>query len=183
MTADFVFGYGALVDEYEGAVAELHGWQRLWGVAMDNTVTIPGYKLYRAPDGSRPAVCVAFLDIEQRAGAVVNGLCLPVTERRLAALDARERNYRRTEVTASIADPPGRVWAYSGREAGRARLRAGARAVIQADYLRAVEDGFRALGQLEYEAFLASSDLDGLPVWDLERVDLPADAPPAEEGA
>ena len=43
--------------------------------------------------------------------------------------------------------------------------------------------GFRRLGVDEERAFRESSSLDGLPVWDLERVDLPADAPPAEEGA
>ena len=57
-----------------------------------------------------------------------------------------------------------------------------ASAVVSRDYERKVHDGFRALGQLEYDAFLASSELDGLPVWDLARVDLPG-APAGEEGA
>ena len=55
--------------------------------------------------------------------------------------------------------------------------------MVSRDYLEKVHAGFRRLGPGEYDRFLASSELDGLPVWDLERVDLPADAPPAEEGA
>ena len=78
------------------------------------------------------------------------------------------------------------MWTYVGSAEGRARLRRGreeGRAVVSRDYLEKVHAGFRRLGEADYERFDASSDLDGLPVWDLERVDLPADAPAAEEGA
>lgn len=157
---DYVFGYGSLVGERPDArPAELRGHRRVWGVAMDNAVTIPGYKLYRAPDGSRPDVCVAFLDIEPAAGASVGGVCFRADLRRL---DRREFNYAREDITDAIADPPGRVWAYVGRPESRERLRrarADGRAVIAAAYARAVAD-------------LLEPDL---PVLELRRVPVPTE--------
>ena len=184
---DHVFGYASLVqDGGPGLVTCLRGRRRAWGVATDNTRGIPGYKMYllRA-DGSRPAVFVAFLDLLPDPAGSVNGVCRRVSEEELEVLDRRERNYDRVDVTASIESPPGRVWAYLGSAEGRARLREAREAgtaVVSRDYERKVHSGFRALGQAEYESFLSSYSLDGLPVWDLERIDLPG-APSGEEGA
>jgi hypothetical protein len=158
-----VFGYGSLAGEHQDCpVARLRGWRRTWGVAMDNRVDVPGYKSYRLrSDGSRPAVFVAFLDIEPDPAGVVTGICMPVSDADLAALDARERNYDRIDVTASVdGAPAGQVWAYRGSVAGRARLRAGrdtGRAVVSRDYLDGLAGGLHP---------------DGLPVLDLERVEL-----------
>ena len=93
--AQFVLGYGSLAAEHDGCpVAVLRGWRRVWGVAMDNRVDLPGYKSYRLrSDGSRPAAFVCFLDIEPDPAAAVTGVCMPVDERRLRELDDRERNY------------------------------------------------------------------------------------------
>lgn len=184
---DHVFGYAALVpDGGPGLLTRMRGVRRAWGVATDNTRGIPGYKMYlRRSDGSRPAVFVAFLDLVPAPAGCVNGVCRPVSAAALELLDARERNYDRVEVTASIESAPGRVWAYVGSTEGRERLRRAREAgtaVISRDYERKVHSGFRALGGAEYESFLASSSLDGLPVWDLERVDIPG-APAGEEGA
>jgi len=46
--------------------------------------------------------------------------------------------------------------------------------VVSRDYLEKVLAGFDRLGIDERKAFDDSSMLSGLPVWDLERVDLPA---------
>ena len=188
MSAGHVFGYASLVlDGSRGTVARLPGYRRVWGVATDNMRAIPGYKLYlRRSDGRRPAVYVAFLDLEPDEGASVNGVVRPVTAAALDELDRRERNYDRVDVSGQIDGLHGRVWTYVGSAEGRERLRRGreeGRAVISRDYLDKVRAGFRALGEEEELAFAESSKLDGLPVWDLERIDLPADAPPAEEGA
>jgi len=182
-----VFGYASLVqDGGPGQLTRLHGVRRAWGVATDNVRAIPGYKMYlRRSDGSRPAVFVAFLDLVPDAGTAVNGICRPVTAAELEVLDGRERNYDRVDVTASIESPRGRVWAYVGSAEARARLRHAREAgiaVVSHDYERKVHAGFRALGEAEYERFLASSSLGGLPVWELERVDLPG-SPSGEEGA
>ncbi len=188
MELDHVFGYASLVTDGGpgAALTRLHGVRRAWGVATDNSRGIPGYKMYlRRSDGSRPLVFVAFLDLLPEPAGSVSGVCRPVAPGELERLDRRERNYDRVDVTASIESPPGRVWAYVGSAEGRERLRrarAEGTAVVSRDYERKVHAGFRALGQAEYESFLASYSLEGLPIWDLERIDLPG-APPGEEGA
>ena len=168
--AEYVFGYGSLVVAEGGHRAELLGYERRWGVAMDNSRDLPGYKYYLAPDGSRPAVFVAFLDVAPATGTSVTGVCAPVDAGLLARLDARERNYERLDVTAELHDAPGRTWAYVGSPAGRerfARGRAAGTCVVAEDYLRIVRDRFRALG-----ADAASLDPGDLPVRPLRRVDI-----------
>ncbi|HYI79967.1 MAG TPA: gamma-glutamylcyclotransferase family protein [Thermoleophilaceae bacterium] len=183
LSPDFVFGYGSLARDLlaDVEVKRLRGYRRAFGVAADNSEAIAGYKRYRLPgDGSYPDVHVAFLDIVEDPGTVVNGVLAPVDPGALADLDRRERNYDRIDVTAAIEDPPdGRVWAYAGSPDGRDRLRAGiaaGTAVVQRNYLDHVYDGFRRLGEAEYQRFLSTTDLDGLPLLDLERVDLRPDS-------
>lgn len=179
---EHVFGYGSLTGELlrDGTRGWLPGYRRIWGVAADNRRAIPGYKQYRLrTDGSVPPVFVAFLDLLEDPAGGVNGAVAAVDPHALAALDRRERNYDRVDVTDSIeTTADGRVWTYVGSEAGRARLAAGVReqrVVVARDYLDGVHNSFRALGDGDYRRFLDSSDLDGLPVMDLERVDLPWD--------
>ncbi len=105
---DWVFAYGSLLPAGhaalpEGAVAaDLHGWRRSWSVAMDNSVDLPDYKHYVAPDGHRPDLMVCYLDIDERPDAVVNGVALKVGADELPALDARERNYERRDVAGQL---------------------------------------------------------------------------------
>ena len=176
---EFVFGYGSLVAEHErGHVATLSGHRRRWGVAMDNARDEPGYKLYRLRgDGGRPRIYVAFLDIAPDPVATVAGICMPVAEHELAELDRRERNYDRVDVTRSIGDARGRVWAYRGSEAGRGRLRDGlasGRAAVSRDYLDGVLAGLAVLAPAEAGAMRRSPAEAGLDVLDLERVEIPA---------
>ncbi|HEX4804859.1 MAG TPA: gamma-glutamylcyclotransferase [Conexibacter sp.] len=181
---EFVFGYASLsallaapptrAPSRHGYVTDLRGARRGWGVAADNALALPGYKRYRAADGSYPPVRVAFLDLFEGDGTV-NGVCVPADAATLAALDRRERNYVRVEVTERIAAPLGRTWAYAGSPEGRARLAAGREAgtaVVTREYLELVVAGFAALGAEELARFHASTELDGLPVRELERVDL-----------
>lgn len=176
MTELHVLGYGSLVaeDVARGArPARLPGFRRVLGVAMDNRAEIAGYKVYLAPDGSRPAVHVAFLDLEPDPQSTVNGTLREVTGAELETLDARERNYVRVEVTVEGASGP--IFAYVGSSAGRERLargRAEGTAVVARAYLDRVRAGFAALGPEQERAFLASTELDALPIRDLERIDL-----------
>jgi hypothetical protein len=138
----WVFGYGALAALPGAEPATLAGHRRTWGVAMDNTVEVPGYKVYEDADGNRPAVCVAFLDVEPEESATVSGARIELDEDALAELDARERSYDRVEVD------PG-VFVYRGRAERRAlaaAARRDGRLVVQREYLELVR---AALGDVE----------------------------------
>ena len=171
---EWVFGYASLMTDCpraDAVAARLPGYRRVWGVAADNTRTVPGYKIYldRA-DGSRPPVFVAFLDLKPDDEAVVNGLASPVDGADLVELDLRERNYDRVEVTGAVDGVAGRVWAYMGSAEGRARLREGVdrgSAVVSRDYVDKVHAGLTSLSD-------ADRLPEGPPVRDLDSVDLAA---------
>ncbi len=177
---EWVFGYASLVPDAAGGgsvEARLAGHQRVLGVAHDNRRLIPGYKSYhRRDDGSRPDVYVAFFDLEAAAGVTIDGLALPVDAGRLEALDAREANYERVDVTGLVSGVPGRVWTYMGLPAGRARLARGlaeGTAVVSRDYLDKVHDAFRARGPEAYADFLATTRTNGIQAMDLDRREVP----------
>lgn len=173
----FVFGYGSLVAGNErGHVARLRGHTRVWGVAMDNRVDIPGYKSYRLrSDASRPAVFIAFVDIEPDPAGVVTGVCMPVADAELLALDERERNYDRIDVTDAVDGAPGgRVFAYRGSQDGRGRLHEGVaagQAAVGHEYLAAVVAAVGAIARDEVAAL--AHRLTGFELLDLERVEVP----------
>jgi hypothetical protein len=177
-TVGHVFGYASLVAAPSVTRAVLQGHRRVWGVAMDNTVEVPGYKIYALPDGTRPPLAVAFLDLEEADGAQVDGVLLAVNTAELAALDARERQYKRLDVTDLInparATP---VWTYIGRAPGRARVAAGrvgaAPVAIQRSYAALVDAAFTRLGEDALTRFRASTEPPPFPVLDLTRIDLP----------
>jgi gamma-glutamylcyclotransferase (GGCT)/AIG2-like uncharacterized protein YtfP len=111
---------------------------------MDNTRDLPGYKHYLDPDtGERPAIYVAYLDLAAEPGSSVSGVLFPVDASTLEALDQRERNYERREVTVEPS-PEGRVWAYFGAADARERFergRAQGTAVVDRDYYGRVKSG------------------------------------------
>jgi gamma-glutamylcyclotransferase (GGCT)/AIG2-like uncharacterized protein YtfP len=159
-------------------VADLPGYRRRWQVAMDNSLDLPGYKYYvDAATGNRPAAFVTFVDLAPDAGSAVNGVVFPVEEGALPALDARERNYERREVTDRLsAALDGRVWAYFGRDEARERYQLGrsaGTAVVSRRYRDLLREGFAELGTEELARFAASTDDPGAPLRDLIRVDLP----------
>jgi hypothetical protein len=130
----WVFGYGSLAALPGAEPAVLEDHRRSWGVAMDNTVELPGYKVYEDAGGNRPAVCVAFVDVAPAAGTSVSGARIEVDDDALAELDARERSYERVQVGAD-------VWVYRGREEPRtraARARQEGRLVVQREYYELV---------------------------------------------
>lgn len=182
MSDMYVFGYASLVAADGARPARLRGHRRVWGVAMDNRVAVPGYKVYELPDGTRPAAAVAFLDLVPDAGADVDGALLEVGDEALAALDARERQYERIDVAAAIAldsgvSVSGPVWTYVGRAPGRARVAAGragtAAVVVQRAYADQVEAAFARLGADALARYRASTELPPpFPVVELARVDL-----------
>jgi cation transport regulator ChaC len=179
----WVFGYASLVALPEARPATLRGHRRVWGVAMDNAVAVPGYKVYERPDGVRPPCAVAFLDLERDDACAVDGALIAADAETLAALDARERQYRRVEVTAWVSPLPdddagAPVWTYVGRGPGRARVAAGrtgdAVVVVQRAYAELVERAFAARGDEALARYRASTEPPPFPVVELARVDLPA---------
>jgi hypothetical protein len=180
-----VFGYGSLAAESaRERVVELAGWRREWGVAMDNRRDLPGYKYYTDAEGNRPPVRVVFPDIRPASGEIVIGVLRAVDPGDLVALDRRERNYERTEVTESIAGRvDGRVWAYVGSEPARLRFAEGMRArregredgaaVIHAEYLESVLSAFARLGEEAGNECRRSLAPGVLPMRQLVRHDLP----------
>ena len=176
---EFVFGYGSLVAEHPGChVARLRSHRRIWGVAMDNDADVPGYKSYRLrADGSRPRVHVAFLDVEPDPFNAVTGICMPVDAHRLRALDDRERNYRRVDMTDAVVGARGRVWVYSGSVAGRGRLRDGlarGRAAVSREYLDDVLAGDRGDRAARGPGRRARGRHGRSEVLDLVRIEIPA---------
>jgi len=192
-----VFGYGSLLDPALPArivgPAVLRGYRRVWGVAMDNREVIPGYKRYVDPEsGEPPAVCVVFLDVVPDAGSWVNGAVIEVDGALAPALDRRERNYERVPVGAFVDMPAGPanvdtgiegegpVWAFLGRDAGRARAaraRADGIAVVSRAYRDRVRADFGALGPEMLRDFDRTTAPVDLEVVDLERVAVPGGAP------
>ena len=110
----------------------------------------------------------------------MNGFLFPVDGDDLAALDERERNYERADVTEAIRpEPPGRVWTYVGHSAGRDRCHRGlaeGRLVVSREYLGDTRASFEALGANELRRFEGSTDRPPCPVWPLRRVDTPGAA-------
>jgi hypothetical protein len=180
---DHVFAYGSLVRDLAGGgrlvrpAARLRDHRRAWNVAMDNSVTLPGYKYYLdAEDSSRPEVFVTFLNLLPAPGHRVNGMLVPVGAEELVELDRRERNYARHEVTASIEPvAEGRVWSYFGKPEACRRFAAGlraARAVVDESYLERVRAGFEALSDDALAEFEQSTDPHDCRALRLLRVDL-----------
>src|SRR4051794_24828237 len=101
----YLLAYGSLVADMPGDpyARKVRGLRRQWGVAMDNRVDLPGYKSFvRSGTGERHDGHVAFLDLVEEPAAVANGVLFEVQESELAALDERERNYSRVDVTSYV---------------------------------------------------------------------------------
>jgi hypothetical protein len=151
--------------------------RRGWGVAMDNTVDLPGYKCYVDPrTGRRPDVLVAFLNISPSVGDRVNGTLLEVSAGDLDELDRRERNYDRVDVSAALVPTvTGTVWAYVGKPEACERFASGLRAgrvVVGEDYHAAVRHAFAAAapgGLAEFDELTVAAPC---PIVALRRVDL-----------
>lgn len=178
----YIFGYGSLLSRAASAAdaaiaCHLEGFRRGWNVAMDNSVTIAGYKYYVDEDtGERPAIYVGFLNIWPAEESRVNGVAYEVDAGVLALLDLRERNYDRHEVTTQIdVAIPGRVWAYIGRPEARERYetgRAQGTAVVSREYHRSVRDAFARVEPAMLDQFERTTDALEVPRRALRRIDL-----------
>jgi hypothetical protein len=130
--------------------------------------------------GERPRIRVAYLDVEPSEGGMVNGVAIPVDAERLAALDAREINYERIDVSDAFEpiDPPSpprslRVFTYVGLAAARERCRQGAaegNAFVSRDYAAGVRLAFERLGDDALAEFDRATDPLPFPERDLQVI-------------
>jgi dephospho-CoA kinase len=171
----YVFAYASLValEDAGARPGRLRGFRRRWGVAMNNWEGGEGVKhfLDRAT-GERPKIRVAYLDVYEQSGSVVNGVALPVDAERLATLDAREINYSRVDVSPAFEGSVlGRVFTYVGLDAARERCRRGAvdgDAFVSSDYAAAVRLAFERLGTHALAEFDHTTDPSPFPERDLQ---------------
>jgi len=179
----YVFAYGSLLRDLGDPLCEgirpcrLRDHRRVWNVAMDNSISLDGYKYYvDAADSSRPEVFVTFLNVVPAGGRHVSGVLFAVDAAALEVLDKRERNYDRREVTDLVEVPiGGRVWTYLGKPEAERRFELGARerrAVIDKAYLASVRSGFRLIAADALAEFDATTDPHRCPVVELRRIEL-----------
>lgn len=124
--------------------------------------------------GERPRIRVAYLDIRSSAGNSVNGVAIAVDAERLAALDAREVNYSRIDVTSTFEPVTAdRVFTYIGLDAARKRCRQGAidgNVVVSRDYVTGVRHAFESLGPDALAEFDRTTDPLPFPERDLDVI-------------
>ena len=177
----WVLAYGSLLlragVEGAGVAVTLHEHRRRWNVAMENTRDLPGYRYFRdSRTGERPSVAVTFVNACAAPGEHLNAVAFAVAPGDLPVLDARERNYMRTDVSALVApalDAP--VHAYLGLPEARERFdvaRERGRAVVARAYHDAVRAGFAALGAGALAEFDRTTDPPDVPLADLVSVPL-----------
>ncbi len=172
---DYVFGYASLValEDVDALPGRLRGFRRRWGVAMNNWEGGEGAKHFLDwATGERPRIRVAYLDIYEQAGSAVNGLALPADAERLVALDRREVNYERVDVTDSFEpEVDGRVFTYIGLDAARERCRRGAvdgDVLVSRDYVEVVRRAFERLTPDALAEFDRTTDPSPFPERDLQ---------------
>jgi len=171
--AHYVFGYGSLVNPASFArtlgrndwtmddfpLATLKGYRRVWDVAMDNSIAIPGYKqYYRLDSNERPEIFVTFLNIEPSENDEVIGVLARVSDEELVRLERRERNYQRIDVSTGIVGGPCHsvVYTFIGTREARERFASGkasGTAVISRAYAENVEEAFRLRGRRALENY------------------------------
>ena len=178
----WVFGYGSLVDpdslgrtlgrqvtpglDFLGA--ELAGWGRRWNYGVGHVVGS-----WRRQDGVvlDDGVIVA-LGVVASVDETTNGIVALVSEVEIAALDQRERDYDRVDVTEAVTvigeiGPDARVVTYVPRpsaieryEQARDRGRAG----IRSTYWGLVDAAFAVWGPDELARYRSSTPPPDVPV-------------------
>lgn len=185
----YVFGFASLVDlealacylgrhpfsEGEYVRCRLHGHRRLWNVARDNRKSVPSRDHFVCSvSGERIDGFITAINIRPSPGDFVNGIAFRVTAEQLAALDRREGNYDRIDVTSEVdVLLPSRLWTYRGSalaEQRYARGIAGGTAVINSAYHTLVDLAFASHGEDFHAEYHATTDAPEVPIRPLQRV-------------
>jgi hypothetical protein len=184
-----LFAYGSLVnpESFAGTVGRepaevipvrLSGWRRRWSIQRDN---LAHEKTFSREDGGEvpPWVIGLNLELDPQAGEEMapNGALIEVSEGELERLDLRELRYDRVDVTGLVkgGDEFDRIVTYTAKlEHFAADPPDGA--VAMAPYVRAIEAAFNALGDGQWELFLATTGLP--PVETIEPLLVRDEIPP-----
>lgn len=182
MADTWVFGYGSLVDPrslartidrlaqlgVDAFEADLAGYGRRWNygtLAVGESVDEPGREWRIVALGLTVAVAES-----------VNGLIARVDDADLAALDRRERNYDRVDVTEAMTVAAGAeigtVITYVPRPEPVERFeqaRAEGTAAISKRYWDLVDNAFASLGPDQRERYRATTPDPGIPVVELHE--------------
>lgn len=149
--------------------ATLNGFQRLWNIARDNSISLEKDRGFIDPNTQlKPPVAIAYLNIRPRRGSAINGMLLPISSRELTRLDSQKRLYERIDVSEKISPAvAGEVWVYRGRAGAedcyKRFHRQGAAVFVQAA-LHQLEGAFHHWGDDELHAYKASTETPLLPV-------------------
>jgi cation transport regulator ChaC len=180
----WVFGYGSLVDPsslgrtlgrpvevgVDFVEAGLRGWGRRWNYGVGHVSAT-----WRAADGCmvQDGVIVA-LGIVPSPADHVNGIIARVSERELAALDVRERDYDRVDVTHQVSitatgtgPAVARIVTYAPRTSAIERYRSArdaGRAGIRDTYWGLVDAAFAVLGPDRLDEYRATTPPPDVPV-------------------
>jgi hypothetical protein len=139
----------------------LSGWQRDWSMVVENALRPHRYELH--PGGEIPEYTLA-LNLQALDGSTVNGALVGLNEAELEAMDDRESQYDRIDVTGQIVGAHGfeRVYTYVGRPMHL--WHQGVAAIVPASYVRVVEEGFAEGGADQLRLFWASTLAAPCPV-------------------
>jgi cation transport regulator ChaC len=179
----WVFGYGSLVDPESlgrtlGRVvtpgidflsADLAGWGRRWNYGVGHVVGT-----WRRADGAviDDGVIVA-LGVVMAANETANGIVARVSDVEIAALDQRERDYDRVDVTVAVTvnggalEPDARIVTYVPRSSAIERYetaRDEGRAGIRNTYWGLVDAAFAVWGPEQLERYRSSTPPPDVPV-------------------
>jgi cation transport regulator ChaC len=189
-SSHWVFGYGSLVDarslgrtlgrpvelHVDVLEAELDGWGRRWNYGVGHVTGA-----WRTVDGRMvvDGVIVA-LGVVPSAGERTNGIVARVSATELAALDLRERDYDRVDVTHQVTVAarggrpvsPGvgtddRIVTYVPRPSAIDRYetaRDAGRAAIRDTYWGLVDAAFAVLGPDRLQAYRTTTPAPDIPV-------------------
>jgi cation transport regulator ChaC len=186
-TAIWVFGYGSLVDPeslgrtlarpvtpgVDFVEAELSGWGRRWNYGVGHVRAS-----WERRDGTLIAdgVIVA-LGVVSASGESANGIIARVSDLEIGALDMRERDYDRVDVTESVAllgdrsrcafGTGDRVVTYVPRASAIERYEAArdcGRAGIRSTYWGLVDAAFAVFGTDQLQRYRSSTPAPDVPV-------------------
>ncbi|MAT03595.1 MAG: hypothetical protein CL424_00905 [Acidimicrobiaceae bacterium] len=188
MSGVWVFGYGSLVSpesfghtlgrplhrgvDFHAAV--LNGYGRRWNYGV---MSITGES--DEPDGSTRQWTIVALGLEQSADETTNGVIGWITDDELPALDARERNYDRVDVTdlTDVTGPiEGRVVTYVPQSEPIQHYRSArdrGEAAVERRYWDLVDGAFAELAPGEQERYRRTTPPPDIPIVAMRRDSVP----------